>query len=99
MPIIYQQKMSSFPHNGRLLGEWYMWIVDSSKHKNDKVQMWAYLMQKESSKNIHPFSCNNFQNEKWVWSGMLDKIFENILNHSLLDAKGIMEKYSSVFLQ
>ena len=32
------------------------------------------------------------------WSGMLDKIFKNILDHSLLDAKGIMEKYSSVFL-
>ena len=25
------------------------------------------------------------------WSGMLDKIFKNILDHSLLDAKGIME--------
>ena len=32
------------------------------------------------------------------WSGMLDKIFKNILDHNLFDAKGIMEKYSSVFL-
>ena len=28
-------------------------------------------------------------------SGMLDQILTNILDHSLLDAKGIMEKYSS----
>ena len=28
----------------------------------------AYLMQKESWKNIHPFSCNNFLNKKWAWS-------------------------------
>ena len=27
----------------------------------------AYSMQKESWKNIHPFSCNNFINKKWVW--------------------------------
>ena len=32
------------------------------------------------------------------WSGMLDKIFNNILDHSQLDAKGLTEKYSSVFL-
>ena len=32
------------------------------------------------------------------WSGMLDKIKKFILDHSLLDAKGILEKYSSVFL-
>ena len=63
-------------------------------------------MQKESWKNIHPFSCNNFLDiqmgvalpRPFEWSGMLDKIFKNILDHSLLDAKGIMEKYSSVLL-
>ena len=31
-------------------------------------------------------------------SGMLDKNFKNILDYILLDAKGSMEKYSSVFL-
>ena len=30
------------------------------------------------------------------WSGMLDKILNKILDHSLLDAKGIMKKYSSI---
>ena len=30
------------------------------------------------------------------WSGLLDKIFKNILDHSLLDAKVIVEKYSFV---
>ena len=46
-------------------------------------------MQKGSWKNIHPFSCNNFLNKKgvalprpFVWSGMLDKIVKNILDHS-----------------
>ena len=29
---------------------------------------------------------------------MLDTIFKIILDHNLLDAKGIMEKYSSVLL-
>ena len=28
----------------------------------------AYSMQKESWKNIHLFSCNNFLNKKWAWS-------------------------------
>ena len=26
-------------------------------------------------------------NKKWAWSGMLDKIVKNILDHSLLDSK------------
>ena len=42
-------------------------------------------MQKESWKNIHPFSCNNFLDiqmgvalpRPFEWSGMLDKIFKN----------------------
>ena len=29
------------------------------------------------------------------WYGMLDKIFKNILEHSLLDAKGIMKNIHS----
>ena len=46
--------------------------------------------------NILPM---NFQDQRpFGWSGMLDKIFKNILDHSLLDAEGIMEKYASVFL-
>ena len=56
-------------------------------------------MQKESWKHIHPFSCNNFLIKKWVWPSHAlsggPACSTNILDHSLLDAKGIMEKYSS----
>ena len=65
-------------------------------------------MQKDQCKNIWPFSCNVFLTrygrgpatplQAFRWLTMLDYIFKIILDHSLLDAKGIMEKYSSVFL-
>ena len=65
----------------------------------------AYSIQKELWKNSQPFSCNNFLTKYERGPATPLKVtdhawqnFKNILDHSLLDAKEIMEKYSSVIL-